>query len=333
MTIPGDRAIHGSTDTSQLAQTASSGGAQLEIPQVLNGERLDRVVAALFDCSRSVASQLVNDGQVSLDGAVISSRSVRVRGDQTLGIASIPRTEVALPEPDASMALTVVYEDEDLAVIDKPAGLVVHPAPGHPHATLVNALLARWPHISTVGEPHRPGIVHRLDRGTSGLMCVALSERGYEDMVDLLAHHAVLRSYLALCVGHPEHTKGTIEAPIGRSARNPQRMAVVHDGKDAVTHFSVLERFAHPIPASFVQCELETGRTHQIRVHLKSIGLPILGDEVYGRVRPELGPDRPFLHSARLEFVHPITGEDIGFDSELPGDLAAVLARFEPVID
>jgi 23S rRNA pseudouridine1911/1915/1917 synthase len=197
----------------------------------------------------------------------------------------------------------------------------VHPAPGHEQGTLVNGLLARFPEIAGVGDPLRPGIVHRLDRQTSGLLVVARSDRAHEALVAQMADHSAQRTYWALVLGHPQHDQGVIDAPIGRSHRDPLRMTVAMDGRWARTHYRVEERFTVPVEAALLTCELETGRTHQIRVHLASIGHPVAGDETYGGSRPGLPGPRPFLHARRLSFRHPATDEALAFESPLPDDL------------
>jgi len=211
-------------------------------------------------------------------------------------------------------------------VIDKPAGLVVHPGAGHPDGTLVNGLLARFPEIAVVGEPHRPGIVHRLDVGTSGLMAVAHSQRAYHALVDALATRDVGRVYRALVWGIPANPIGVVDAPIGRDHRDPMRMAVVVDGKPARTRYRVITEYHEPAEIASLECRLETGRTHQIRVHLAAIGHPVVGDGTYGGIRNPVAAPRPFLHAAALELLHPVTRVAMTFQSPLPPDLGAVEA-------
>jgi 23S rRNA pseudouridine1911/1915/1917 synthase len=212
-----------------------------------------------------------------------------------------------------------------VAVVVKPAGLVVHPGAGHETGTLASGLLHRYPEIATVGDPMRPGIVHRLDRDTSGLMVVARSPLAYEALTAALAARAIERRYLALGWGRFEARRGTIDAPIGRSATRRTRMAVREAGKGARTGYEVLTQFEHPICA-LVECKLETGRTHQIRVHLAAIGHPIVGDGTYGGDRHPLRPGRPFLHAHALALTHPVTGQRLEFSDPLPPELAAVLS-------
>jgi 23S rRNA pseudouridine1911/1915/1917 synthase len=222
----------------------------------------------------------------------------------------------------------VVYDDEHVIVVDKPAGLVVHPGAGNVSGTLVNGLLARYPEIATIGEPHRPGIVHRLDIGTSGLMVVAHSVRAYHYLVYALSQRDVTRVYRAMVWGYPANPTGVIDAPIGRDHRDPMRMAVVVDGKSARTRYHVLAAYSAPAEASALECRLESGRTHQIRVHLAAIGHPVVGDGTYGGARHPIASPRPFLHAAELAFDHPGTGESLTFTSPLPDDLIAVEAQF-----
>ncbi|HEU0115031.1 MAG TPA: RluA family pseudouridine synthase, partial [Thermomicrobiales bacterium] len=237
---------------------------------------------------------------------------------------------VALPEPEATtiepepIPLDIRYEDADVIVLNKPAGMVVHPAPGHPRGTLVNALLHHSPEID-LGGSNRPGIVHRLDKDTSGLMVVAKSDRARGALLRQWAERSVTKRYLALVHGVVEPEEGTIDAPVGRDPLNRQRMAVVQNGRPAVTHFKVLRRFAN---ATLLELDLESGRTHQVRVHLAFIGHPIVGDAIYGANphAPAVAAPRQFLHASRLAFMLP-DGEPVSLASALPSDLQAVLDR------
>lgn len=225
--------------------------------------------------------------------------------------------------------LDIVYEDDDIAVIDKPAGMVVHPAPGHYSGTMVHALLGRGGGWSSVGGSARPGIVHRLDKGTSGLLVVARTPEAFTSLSAQLQAHEAGRDYVALVGGRVASDKGVIDAPIGRSSRVPTRMALTRGGRPARTSYRVLARYAAPEPTSLLELQLETGRTHQVRVHLAAIGHPVVGDERYGtgRVRPVaamLPPGRVFLHAARLSFEHP-DGRRMTWESPLPADLVAVV--------
>lgn len=297
------------------------------IPDALAGERIDRVVAMLTSCSRSEAAVLVDTGQVLVSGVPAASRSTKVRAGAVVTIEVPDGEEEARLVPEPGIALPVVYEDDDLLVIDKPAGLVVHPGAGQPTGTLVHGLLARYPEIVEVGvDPVRPGIVHRLDKGTTGLLLVARSQPAYQALVAALAARTVHRRYRALAWGELSATSGLIDAPIGRSAREPTRMAVTVTGKPARTRYQVLSGYTEPVVVTELACTLETGRTHQIRVHLGSIGHPVVGDLRYGGARQSLAMDRPFLHAELLELDHPISGAPLRFESPLPADLEAVLA-------
>ena len=298
-----------------------------EIPAALAGERLDRIVALITDASRSDAAALVAAGGAEVDGAVIMSGKLRLQLGQRIDVdeSKLPTTEA--PSADPAVQFTVVYDDEHVIVIDKPAGLVVHPGAGNPDATLVNGLLARYPDIAGIGEPHRPGIVHRLDVGTSGLMVAARSVRAYHSLVYALAQRDVARVYRTLVWGHLANPNGVIDAPIGRDHRDPMRMAVVVDGKSARTRYQVLAEYSTPADASALECRLESGRTHQIRVHLAAIGHPVVGDGTYGGIRHGIASPRPFLHAAQLVFIHPMSNEPMAFTSALPTDLAAVEAQ------
>ena len=311
------------------------------------GGRLDRVLAAAWpDLSRSRLQALIRDGRVTVDHAVVRDPAAK----PALGAALVlqePEPTPAEPRPEA-MALAVVFEDEDLVVVDKPAGLVVHPGPGHESGTLVNGLLAHCgPSLSGIGGVLRPGIVHRIDKDTSGLLMVAKSERAHASLSAQLADHGrtgpLERAYLAFVWGVPEPRRGTVDAPLARSHANREKIVVVGPnggGRHAVTHYALSKAFAgadgQPL-ASLVRCELETGRTHQIRVHLAHLHHPLIGDATYGagyrtkvgRLAPgaralvaDLG--RQALHATILQFAHPRTGEVMRFESPLPPDLTAL---------
>jgi 23S rRNA pseudouridine1911/1915/1917 synthase len=301
---------------------------------VAAGERLDQFVAGrLPELSRSRAVQLIAEGRVSINGAPGRKSERMVEGD-------VVEVEIPPPEPSTVEAedipLEVLHEDRDLLVIVKPAGLVVHPAPGHRSGTLVNALLHHVADLSGIGGVKRPGIVHRLDKDTSGLMLVAKHDRAHRGLAAALKRRDIRRSYLTVCWGHLESDRLTVDAPVGRSRRDRKRMVVQDEGRDAVTHFERLERWP---AADLVRADLETGRTHQIRVHLSHIGHPVVGDPVYGGggARGISGRDRvwarqlesrvprQFLHAYRLEFQHPRSREPMSFEAPPPPDLAAVL--------
>ena len=296
------------------------------VPEALSGERVDRVIAMLTGISRADAASLIDDGGVSLGGRVVTTRSKKLRAGDVIEIRLPEVSEVDRVEPDLSVEVDVVYEDRDVIVIDKPAALVVHPGAGHARATLVNGLLARYPELLGVGDELRPGIVHRLDAGTSGLLVVARNADAYLALVAQLAARDVGRKYLALVLGHVESPAGLIDAPIGRSDDDPTRMAVTTGGREARTRYTVLARFSLPVELTEVECALETGRTHQIRVHLAAIGHPIAGDARYNGARPAFDLDRPYLHAYQLSFHHPATGARVSFKSALPDDLASFRA-------
>lgn len=296
------------------------------LPEAFAGDRLDRVVAALTGLSRRAVKAIIDDGRVRVDGAVAMSASRRVDAGVVVRVA-VPPPDDPVPAGDPAIEFSIVHEDDAIVVVDKPAGLVVHPGAGQQDGTLVNGLVARYPELLEVGELHRPGIVHRLDRGTSGLLVVARTEDAYLALVEQMAAHEPERIYLALAWGHLAADQGTIDAPIGRSTRHPTRMAVVERGRRAVTHYEVEARFHEPVASTLVRCRLETGRTHQIRVHLRAINHPVVGDRDYDGGRPGLDPGRPFLHAAELRFAHPISGRALEFEAPLPADLAETLAR------
>lgn len=298
----------------------------VEIPGSLGGERIDRALASLTGLSRTVIAALIVEGAVSLNGKTVTKVSERVIEGQRLE-AGLPATVDSTPQPDAGVPFTVVYEDEHLAVVDKPAGVVVHPGNGNETGTLVNGLLHRFPDLAVTrpGDVERPGIVHRLDAGTSGLLVVARTQDAFDLLVDAMAsHHAIERGYFTMVWGCVTPDRGSIDAPIGRSDRDRTRMAIRSGGKPAITHYEVLAHVEEP-EMSVVRAQLETGRTHQIRVHFMAIGHPVVGDKRYRGSRAAFELDRPFLHARSLTFVHPITGEDLSFESPMPDDLIQVL--------
>ncbi len=295
-------------------------GEPVVVPETLAGERVDRAVALLTGWSRRNVRTLVETGAVLVDGRAVTPSARLAAGSRLEWTATPPPEPLPGPEPD--VGVPVVYEDDDLVVVDKPPGLVVHPGSGHRSGTLVGGLLARYD-LAGVGDPERPGIVHRLDRDTSGLLVVARTPAAYEELVRGLAAREIRRVYDAAVVGMPASSRGTVDAPIGRSARTPTKMAVRAGGRDARTHYEVVTTYRD---VSRLTVTLETGRTHQIRVHLAAIDHPIVGDVMYGR--PDARVGRPFLHAARLEFDHPISGAPMRFEAPLPPDLAAALDAF-----
>jgi len=299
------------------------------IPAALAGQRVDRVASLMSDRSRSSVKADIADGRVQINGVGVSSPSHRVREGDVIEF-DLPDDSSEQSQPVVANPLIqvpVIHEDAEFVVIDKPVGLVVHPGAGHGDDTLVNGLLALYPEAEAVGEPERPGVVHRLDRGTSGLLVWARTERAYVALCDQLADRRVSRIYLTLVGAVPDSSRGMIDAPIGRSRRNRTRMAVIEDGREARTEFEMLEKFERPSPASLLRCRLDTGRTHQIRVHLGAIGLPVLGDTVYGSADP-FGIGRPLLHAHQLSFEHPLSGEEVHFEAPIPDDFASALESF-----
>ena len=284
--------------------------------------RIDAYLAANTDLTRSKLQKLIKDGAVELNGKSCKANAAVRAGDAIR--LSVPESKNdLLPEPE-NIPLDVVYEDADLAVVNKPKGMVVHPAPGNDSGTLVNALLHRFQTLSASGGESRPGIVHRIDRMTSGLLVVAKNDAAHEALARQFALHTAHREYLCLVHGNLKEDSGTIDAPIGRHKTDRKRMAVTPDGRRAVTHWRVLERFG---TETFLDVQLETGRTHQIRVHMAYIKHPILGDEVYGSAAPKLGLDGQALHGYRLTFTHPGTGKTMTFTAPLPEDFRLALAR------
>ena len=298
------------------------------IPAALADERIDRVVALVAGCSRTDAAALIAAGDVRIGGRPVTKPSARVAEGDQLELARLPQPADPSVVADGAVSFTVVHEDDDVIVVDKPAGLVVHPGAGNRNATLVQGLVARYPELAGVGEPQRPGIVHRLDKDTSGLLVVARTEPARVALVAQLGARAVDRRYVALVWGVPDARQGVIDAPIGRSNREKTRMTVATGGRDARTRYEVVATYTEPAAVALLQCRLETGRTHQIRVHLTAIGHPVVGDARYGgRHQPLADVPRFFLHAEHLGFEHPTTGARIELDSPLPADLEAVRAR------
>ncbi len=287
------------------------------------GERLDRFLAAHFpELSRTRVQALIEAGDVSVKGRTGRASTKVLPGDEIDVAIPLPASISLQPE---SIPLRVVYEDADLLVVDKAAGIVVHPAPGHPSGTLVNALLAHCSDLAGIGGDLRPGIVHRLDKETSGLIVVAKHDRVHRLLAAQLQERTMDKRYLALLDGAPRSDSGTVDAPIGRHPERTHPMAIIAAGRPAITHFRVLQRFPRH---TYVECRPVTGRTHQIRVHLAGIGCPIAGDRVYGRKHPTLSLERHFLHAARLTFRLP-SGEERTFEAPLPDDLGGTLRSLQ----
>lgn len=298
-----------------------------------DGWRLDRALAdAVPTLSRERLKVLIAAGQVTRGGEAVRDPARRSRGGEAYRVA-VPAPAPAHNEAQ-DIPLVVAFEDEHLIVVDKPAGLVVHPAAGNLDGTLVNALLHHCGgSLSGIGGVARPGIVHRIDKDTSGLMVAAKTDRTHEGLARQFAAHSIDRRYLAIAGGRPTPPAGKVDAPLARSPANRKKVAIVEGGKRAVTHYRTVQPLRE---AALVECRLETGRTHQVRVHMASIGHPLLGDPVYGRTKQvhkgvldTLGFRRQALHAARLGFVHPITGTEMAFDSAMPADMQELFSRLD----
>jgi 23S rRNA pseudouridine1911/1915/1917 synthase len=297
---------------------------QLDVPEGLDGERLDAALARMFGLSRSRAAELISDGSVLLGGR-IAAKSDRVLAGDPLEV-TLPAPRPAAP-PRPVEGLVVLYEDDDIIVVDKPRGVAAHPSPGWEGPTVIGGLLAAGHQVATSGAAERQGIVHRLDANTTGVMVVAKSERAYSALKRAFRERTVSKTYHALVQGHPDPLRGTIDAPIGRHPSGDGRFAVVSDGRPSITHYDTLEAFR---AASLASVKLETGRTHQIRVHMAAIRHPCAGDLLYGAdptLAARLGLTRQWLHAVELSFEHPATAETVTFTSPYPDDLVGTLDR------
>ena len=288
------------------------------------GVRLDAFLSADGALTRSQAARLIAEGRVRVNGKP-ATKSARLSGGETVTVDVPQLRETALPPQD--IPLDVVYEDDDVIVVNKPTGLVVHPAPGHPDGTLVNALLHHCgDSLSGIGGEKRPGIVHRIDRDTSGLIIAAKNDAAHLALSAQLKDHSLSRTYECLVTGNMKQDSGTVDAPIGRSSADRKKMAVVPTGRRAVTHWEVVARYPG---VTHLRCRLETGRTHQIRVHMAYIGHPILGDTVYGAKKPVPGLTGQCLHATGLRFIHPRTGEPVELHCPLPPEFTAMLQKLQ----
>ena len=288
------------------------------------GVRLDAFLSADGALTRSQAARLIAEGRVRVNGKP-AAKSARLSGGETVTVDVPQLRETALPPQD--IPLDVGYEDDDVIVVNKPTGLVVHPAPGHPDGTLVNALLHHCgDSLSGIGGEKRPGIVHRIDRDTSGLIIAAKNDAAHLALSAQLKDHSLSRTYECLVTGNMKQDSGTVDAPIGRSSADRKKMAVVPTGRRAVTHWEVVARYPG---VTHLRCRLETGRTHQIRVHMAYIGHPILGDTVYGAKKPVPGLTGQCLHATGLRFVHPRTGEPVELHCPLPPEFTAMLQKLQ----
>ncbi|KGR73824.1 RluA family pseudouridine synthase [Ureibacillus sinduriensis] len=291
----------------------------ITIEQENAGERIDKALSTIQEeWSRSQISSWITDGIVKVNGEDVKAKYKVKAGDVIEVDVPDPESLEVIPE---DLDLEIIYEDKDVLVVNKPKGMVVHPAPGHLTGTLVNGLMHHCQDLSGINGILRPGIVHRIDKDTSGLLMVAKNDQAHHSLVDQLVNKTVTRKYTALVHGHIAHDKGTIDAPIGRDPKDRQKQAVVDNGKHAVTHFSVLERLGD---FTLVECRLETGRTHQIRVHMNYIGYPLAGDPKYGP-KKTIDFGGQVLHAGVLGFVHPATEEYLEFEVPLPADYVALL--------
>jgi 23S rRNA pseudouridine1911/1915/1917 synthase len=301
----------------------SPGQRRVPVPEGLDGERLDSALARLFGLSRSRAAELIGDGSVLVNGRP-ATKSDRVPAGEWLDV-TLPPPVTAQPRPEPVPGLVVVYEDDDIVVVDKPPGVAAHPTPGWNGPTVLQGLLAAGHTIATSGAAERQGIVHRLDATTSGLMVLAKSERAYSALKRAFREREVDKTYHALVQGHPDPLRGTVDAPIARHPSGDGRFAVVAGGRESVTHYDTLEAFR---AASLVEILLETGRTHQIRVHMAAIRHPCVGDRMYGAdpvLAARLGLTRQWLHAVRLGFAHPADCHRVEFTSEYSPDLSRAL--------
>tara|TARA_B100000809_G_scaffold73922_1_gene71690 strand:+ start:326 stop:1234 length:909 start_codon:yes stop_codon:yes gene_type:complete len=300
---------------------------EITVSDMDSGQRIDRLLAEqLDDTSRSDMQGRIRDGLVKVNGGTIKPNYKVKKGDVvTVEVRELVEADI-IPE---DLDLEIIHEDAEVAVVNKPKGMVVHPAAGHPSGTLVNGLMHQLDNLSGINGELRPGIVHRIDKDTSGLLMVAKDDVTHRHLVEQLVEKSVTRKYTALVHGTIPHDKGTIEAPIGRNPKERQEMAVVDDGKEAVTHFNVLERYKD---FTLVECILDTGRTHQIRVHMKYIGYPLAGDPKYGP-RKTLETEGQMLHAGTLGFIHPKTGEYLEFTAPLPDQFEDVLETLTPLSD
>ncbi|HJD08818.1 MAG TPA: RluA family pseudouridine synthase [Candidatus Ligilactobacillus faecavium] len=284
--------------------------------------RIDKVLTSLEpEITRSQLKNLINDGHVTVNGQAVKPKYKVQAGDKISLVKPEPQSLELTPE---NIPLDIVYEDDDVIVVNKPQGMVVHPAPGHPNHTLVNALLYHSP-LSTINGTFRPGIVHRIDKDTSGLLMVAKNDLAHQSLAEQLRNKTNKREYLALVYGQIKEDEGTIDAPLGRNPQDRKKQAVVKGGRHAVTHFKVMKRYDN---FTLVKCILETGRTHQIRVHMKYIGHPLVGDPLYGP-RKVIGKDGQFLHAALLGFKHPRTGKELVFEAPLPENFQKMLDKLD----
>ena len=298
----------------------------LEVTPDFDGKRIDQCLTASFsDCSRSFLQKLLKDGKVSINGKTQKASSKVAAGDAVLVL--LPEPEELNVEPE-NIPLDILYEDDDLLVVNKPKGMVVHPAAGHYSGTLVNGLMAHCKDdLSGINGVLRPGIVHRIDKDTTGILIVCKNDMAHQSIAKQLYDHSITRKYHAIVYGNIKEEEGTVNAPIGRSLKDRKKMGIVMDGKHAVTHYKVLKRLKKDF--TYIECQLETGRTHQIRVHMASIKHPLLGDDVYGPKKSKYTLEGQCLHAKVLGFVHPRTGEYMEFEVPLPEYFEKLLNKLD----
>lgn len=292
-----------------------------------DGVRLDIMLNEnINDYSRNHIQTFIKDGRVSVDGLVVLKKNTKLKTGQSI--------DVEVPEPEVlevlaeDIPIEIIYEDEDVIIVNKPAGMVVHPAPGNYSGTLVNALMFHAKSLSSINGVIRPGIVHRIDKDTSGLLMIAKNNQAHQSLAEQLKEHTITREYYAIVHQSFTEPTGFVDAPVGRHPKDRLKMAVIPDGRHAVTHYEVIENF---MDYALVACRLETGRTHQIRVHMKHIGHPLVGDPVYGRVKPKIKHNGQLLHARLLGFIHPRTGKYIEFEAPLPDHFAKIMKKVESV--
>lgn len=293
-----------------------------------DGERVDRVIAFFSGLSRSKVSDLISKRLILRNGIPIKKGSEIVHTNDEISMPNLVDEAVEEIASDESIDFEVVFEDDSVIVVSKPSGLIVHPGSGIANGTLVNGLAAQFPDLREIGDPTRLGLVHRLDKGTSGLLIVARTPEALENLKFQMQERHVNRQYFAIVAGHVESNKGVVDAPLGRDPKNPLKRAVINSGKYARTHYEIDQKYESPFKVSILNCRLETGRTHQIRVHLAAIGHPVLGDELYGGRTSFNIENRLALHAQMLTFLHPKTKNLMNFESPLPAELTSMKDTF-----
>lgn len=293
-----------------------------------DGERVDRVIAFFSGLSRSKVSDLISKRLILRNGIPIKKGSEIVHTNDEISMPNLVDEAVEEIASDESIDFEVVFEDDSVIVVSKPSGLIVHPGSGIANGTLVNGLAAQFPDLREIGDPTRLGLVHRLDKGTSGLLIVARTPEALENLKFQMQERHVHRQYFAIVAGHVESNKGVVDAPLGRDPKNPLKRAVINSGKYARTHYEIDQKYESPFKVSMLNCRLETGRTHQIRVHLAAIGHPVLGDELYGGRTSFNIENRLALHAQMLTFLHPKTKDLMNFESPLPAELTSMKGTF-----